>query len=85
MKIKSKIALGMCAFVLTATFFSNDAKAICREFFGGGGHICCFYGGSGCVNGVNDETKGPYYYYQDGLITNGSGDVIEDPAGGGLN
>lgn len=40
----------------------QEAQAVCAEYYGGT-HVCCFYGGSGCANGVTDEYDGPYYYY----------------------
>lgn len=37
-----------------------EAQAVCQEYTGTC-HVCCFYGGTGCVNGVTDEYDGPYY------------------------
>lgn len=64
MKKKVRVVLVAMSFAMAMIVSSKEARAVCQEFFGGGGHVCCFYGeGTDCVNGVTDEYDGPYYYY----------------------
>lgn len=45
-----------------STINQNTANAICREYYGET-FVCCFKGSSGCTNAVNNEHKGPFFYY----------------------
>lgn len=43
-------------------FDIQNANAICQEIAGDSGYwVCCYYGGDGCNNAVNDENYGPFY------------------------